>query len=168
MTISMHGVLVPVSKRALTALSAILDKAAAFAEAKKIDPSVLIGDRLAPDMLPFSKQIQIATDGVKGGAARLAGIEIPSYEDNETTFEELKARIAKTLAFVEGFSASQIDGTEDKTIVLKMRAGDISFTGQQFLLHFVLPNLFFHCTTAYDILRHNGVEIGKSDYLGKP
>jgi hypothetical protein len=166
MTISMYSASVPMIKTLLTALSANLDKAAAFAEAKKVDPSVLVNDRLAPDMFPLSRQVQIATDQAKGGIARLAGVEIPVYADDEKTIGELKARIAKTLAFIDSVPASAIDGTEGKTIVLKMRAGEMTFNGQQYLIGWVIPNFTFHCTTAYNILRHNGVEIGKKDFLG--
>ena len=163
MALGMYAATVPMMKTLLVALSNVLDKGAAFAEAKKIDEKVLTGDRLAPDMFPLSRQVQIATDMAKAGVARL---EIPAYEDTETSFAELKARIAKTLAFIESIPAAQIDGTEGKEIVLKMRAGDIAFTGERYLIGFVIPNLTFHCATAYNILRHNGVEIGKKDFLG--
>ncbi len=166
MTISMYSASVPMINQLLGALSANLDKAAAFAEAKKVDPSVLVNDRLAPDMFPLSRQVQIATDMAKGGIARLAGVEIPAYEDNEKTIDELKARIAKTLAFIATIPASAIDGSEEKTIVLKMRAGEMSFTGLKYLIGWVIPNMTFHCTTTYNILRHNGVDIGKKDFLG--
>ncbi|MBU6497912.1 MAG: DUF1993 domain-containing protein [Rhodospirillales bacterium] len=166
MSISMYSASVPMMKTLLGALSAVLDKGAAFAEAKKFDSTVLVNDRLAPDMLPLSKQVQIATDMAKGGAARLAGVEIPVFADDETTIDQLKARIAKTLAFLDGLTPAQIDGSEEKEITLKMRAGDVTFKGQRYLTGFVIPNLVFHCATAYDILRHNGVEIGKRDFLG--
>ena len=162
----MYAASVPMIKTLLTALSNVLDKGAAFAEAKKIDQTVLTADRLAPDMFPLSRQVQIATDMAKGGIARLAGADIPAYEDTETTIEQLKARIAKTLAFIESFTSAQIDGTEEKEVVLKMRAGDMKFTGQRYLIGFVIPNFTFHCATAYDILRKNGVDIGKKDFLG--
>jgi len=152
--------------RMLDNLSGILDKAAAHAEAKKIDPAIFVNARLAPDMFPLSRQVQIATDMVKGCAARLAGIEVPSYEDNETTFSELQARIAKTKAFIESVSASQVDGSEERKITLKFGSKELSFLGQAYLLDFVLPNFHFHLTTTYAILRHNGVEIGKKDYTG--
>jgi hypothetical protein len=147
-------------------LSAILDKAAAHAEAKKIDPAVFINARLAPDMFPLSRQVQIATDMVKGCAARLAGIEVPRYEDNETTFADLQARIAKTKTFLQSVSATQIDGSEERPITLKFGSRELNFLGQAYLLDFVLPNFHFHLTTTYAILRHNGVEIGKMDYVG--
>jgi hypothetical protein len=168
MAISMYQTSVPVLVRALGNLRAVLEKGAAHAEAKKIDPAVLVGSRLFPDMFPLSRQVQIATDMAKGCAARLAGVEPPKYEDTEATFPELLARIDKTVAFINGFKAAQIDGTEDKAIVLNSPRGTMNFTGQQYLLNFVLPNLYFHATTAYNILRHNGVELGKQDFLGKP
>ncbi|WP_269532993.1 DUF1993 family protein [Chitinimonas sp. BJYL2] len=166
MSLSMYQASIPVFIRMLGNLSNLLDKALAHAEAKKFDPTILVNGRLAPDMFPLSRQIQIATDGVKGCAARLAGVEIPSYADTETTIDELKARIARTVAFLQTFTPAQIDGTEDKTVTLKLRGEETQFQGQPYLLDFVLPNLYFHITTAYAILRHNGVEIGKRDYLG--
>ncbi len=166
MSISMYQAGIPVAIRFLNSLSAILDKAAASCTARNIDQTVLVNARLAPDMLPLSRQIQIATDIVKGGAARLAGAEPPSYEDKEATFDELKARLAKTVAFLQTFKPAQIDGSEGKEIVLKMRSGEMKFNGQDYLTGFVLPNLFFHVTTAYAILRHNGIDIGKKDFLG--
>ena len=166
MSLTMYQASIPVFVRMLGNLSAILDKAAAHAEAKKIDPSVFINARLAPDMFPLSRQVQIATDMAKGCAARLAGIEVPRYEDNESTFAELHARIAKTIAFIESVSASQIDGSEERQITLKFGSHELNFLGQAYLLDFVLPNFHFHLTTTYAILRHNGVEIGKKDYTG--
>jgi len=166
MSLTMYQASIPVFVRMLDNLSGILDKAAAHAEAKKIDPAIFINARLAPDMFPLSRQVQIATDMVKGCAARLAGIEVPSYEDNESTFSELQARIAKTKAFIESVSASQIDGSEERKITLKFGSKELSFLGQAYLLDFVLPNFHFHLTTTYAILRHNGVEIGKKDYTG--
>ncbi|WP_031438769.1 DUF1993 domain-containing protein [Methylobacter tundripaludum] len=166
MSLTMYQASIPVFVRMLDNLSGILDKAAAHAEARKIDPAIFINARLAPDMFPLSRQVQIATDMVKGCAARLAGIEVPSYEDNETTFSELQARIAKTKAFIESVSASQVDGSEERKITLKFGSKELSFLGQAYLLDFVLPNVHFHLTTTYAILRHNGVEIGKKDYTG--
>jgi hypothetical protein len=166
MSLSMYQASVPVFIRMLGNLSAILDKAAAHAEAKKIDPSFLIRDRLAPDMLPFSFQIQTATDHAKGCTARLAGIEAPKFEDTETTFAELKERIAKTLAFVQSVTPAQIDGSEQRPITLNLRRGELKLDGQSYLLHFALPNFYFHITTAYAILRHNGVDLGKLDFIG--
>lgn len=166
MSLTMYQASIPVFVRMLGNLSAILNKAAAHAEAKKIDPAIFVNARLAPDMYPLSRQVQIATDMVKGCAARLAGIEVPRYEDNETTFAELQARIAKTKAFLQSVSAEQIDGSEDRKITLKFGSRELNLLGQAYLLDFVLPNFHFHLTTAYAILRHNGVEIGKKDYTG--
>ncbi len=166
MTLSMYQASVPVFLRQLNGLSEILKKGAAFADAKGIDPSILINARLAPDQFALARQVQIATDGVKGGVGRLAGIDIPEYPDTETSFDELQARIAKTIAFLSGVTAEQVDGSEDKAIKLKLRTREIDFIGQPYLLHFVIPNFFFHVTTAYAILRHNGVEVGKMDFLG--
>ena len=166
MSLSMYQASVPVFIRALSNLSAILDKAVAQADAKKLDPSVLINARLAPDMLPFTAQIQIATDTAKGCAARLAGIEVPSFADTETTFPELKARLAKTIEFLKSVKPEQVDGSEQRSVTLKQRTGELHFHGQAYLLGFVLPNFFFHVTTAYALLRHNGVVIGKQDYIG--
>ncbi len=168
MTISMYQASIPVSIRALNNLANILEKGAAYAETKKIDPSVLINSRLSPDMLPLSKQVQIASDIVNRGAARLAGVEAPKFEDNETTFGQLIDRIHKTISQLNTFKAEQIDGSEEKEITLQMRDNTASFQGMPYLLYFVLPNLYFHVTTAYDILRHCGVELGKQDFLGQP
>jgi hypothetical protein len=149
-------------------LSAILDKAKAYAEAKKIDELVLTSSRLYPDMFALARQVQIACDSAKGAVARLAGVEIPKHEDTEKTFDELKERIAKTLAFIATVKAAQIDGTEDREVVLKLQGKDVPFKGLQYLLGFAWPNFYFHAATAYDILRHNGVEIGKRDFIGNP
>ena len=149
-------------------LSAILDKAKAHAEARKIDEQVLTSSRLFPDMFALARQVQIACDSAKGAVARLAGIEIPKHEDTEKTFDELKARIAKTIAFIDGVKAAQVDGSEDQEIVLKLRGKDVPFKGLQYLLGFAWPNFYFHATTAYNILRHNGVEVGKQDFIGTP
>jgi hypothetical protein len=149
-------------------LSAILDKAQAHAEAKKIDPVVLTNFRLYPDMLPMKRQVQIACDSAKGAVARLAGVEVPKHEDTEETFAELKARIAKTIDFMETFKPAQVDGSEEKNIHLKLGQREVDFKGMQYLLGHALPNFYFHVVTAYDILRHNGVEIGKRDYLANP
>ena len=165
MSLSMYQASIPTFVRMLGNLSAILTKAATYAETKKFDPSVLINARLAPDMLPLSAQVQIATDMAKGGAARLAGSEPPSYPDTEATFPELQARIAKTIEYLNSVSPAQIDGSEERTIVLKLRAQEVQYKGQAYLLSFALPNFYFHITTAYAILRHNGVELGKSEYL---
>ncbi len=156
----------PVFLRGYTNLSDILSKAAAYATAKKIDPTVLISARLYPDMFPLSKQVQIASDIVKGGIARLAGVEVPSYADTETSFAELQTRLSKTADFLKTFKPEQIDGSETKNITLKVGGNEMSFAGQSYLLDFVIPNFFFHSSTVYAILRHNGLEIGKKDFLG--
>ena len=166
MNISMHQVSAPRFTNSLKNLAGILDKGQAYAEAKKVEPTVLTSARLYPDMFPLSRQVQIATDTAKGAIARLAGIENPKYEDTERTFEELKARIEKTIGLIDGVKTEQIDGTEDKEIVLKLGGSEMRWTGMQYLLGFALPNFYFHVTTAYDILRHNGVEVVKRDYLG--
>lgn len=167
MSISMFQASVPVLVRGLTNLQAIIGKAQAHASEKQIDPTVLTGARLFPDMLPLSRQIHIATDTAKGCAARLADVEAPKFDDVEVTFDELHTRIQKTIDYLQTFKPEQIDGTEERAITLKMRTGPIEFTGLNYLLSFVLPNFYFHITTAYDILRHNGVEVGKRDYLGQ-
>lgn len=167
MQISMYETLVPTSNRMLGAMSLLLEKAEAYAVQKKFEPSVLLNSRIAPDMFPLTRQIQIACDMAKGGAARLTGSEVPSYPDTETTIAELKARIAKTLAFVNSFDAAKYVGSEDSDIVLKMRTGEMRFKGLAYLRDFVLPNLYFHVTMTYAILRHNGVDIGKADFLGQ-
>ena len=168
MTISMYQASVPVFIRTLNNLVGILEKGATYAETKKIDPSVLVNSRLFPDMLPLSKQVQIASDVAKRGVARLAGAEAPNFEDNETTFPELIDRIQKTISYLDTFKPEQIDSSEEKTITLQMRDNTLSFQGMPFLLYFVLPNVYFHVTTAYNLLRHCGVEVGKQDFLGQP
>ena len=168
MTISMFQASVPRLINALNNLSHILDKAQAHIDAKKIDASALIQFRLYPDMLNFTRQIQIASDTAKGVVARLAGVEIPAYEDNEQSIADLKARIAKTIAFIQGIKPEQIDGTEDKDIITKRGEKETHYKGIQFLLGHAIPNVYFHTTTAYAILRHNGVEVAKRDYLGNP
>jgi len=166
MSISMYQASVPVFQRTLGALDKVLDKAAAYAEERKIDPAVLVGARLYPDMFPLSRQVQIATDHAKGASARLAGLPVPSFEDTEKTFPELKARIAKVLTFIATVKPEQIDGSEGRDITLKAGPRELSFKGQEYLLFFALPNFYFHTTTAFGILRHNGVPIGKLDFLG--
>ena len=166
MSLSMSQLTIPVFVRALTQLSSILTKAEAYATTKSIEPSVLIQSRLAPDMFPLVRQVQIASDGVKGCVARLAGIEIPSYADTEASFAELQERIAKTVAFIKSVPAAQIDGSEGRSIIVKTHHQELHFEGLDYLTNFVLPNLYFHTTTAYAILRHNGLDIGKKDYLG--
>lgn len=167
MSISMYHASVPVFTRMLGNLSKIVTLAAEHAEAKKINPSVLINSRLFPDMLPFSSQIQIASDSVKGCVARLAGVEPPSFPDTETTFEELQTRIQKTLDYIATFTPEQIDGSEEREIKLVMRSRTREFVGLPYLIHYNLPNVYFHITTAYNILRKDGVALGKMDYLGR-
>jgi hypothetical protein len=168
MQISTYEALIPVATRMLNNLSNILDKGAAFAEAKKVEQTVLTGARLAPDMFSLSRQVQIACDMVKGGAARLGGVEIPKHEDTETTFADLKARIAKVQKFIGSVPAANFAGSEDREITLNMRTGDMKFNGLDYLRHFVMPNFYFHATMTYAILRHNGVELGKMDFIGTP
>jgi len=152
--------------RALNNLSRILNIGESYAKTKEIDPSVLLNSRLFVDMYPLTKQVQIATDMSKGAGARLSGLEVPKYEDNESTFDELQARITKTIQFLESIDTALYEGSESKDITLTIRNIDINFTGQDYLLKWVMPNVYFHVTTAYNILRHNGVALGKSDYLG--
>jgi hypothetical protein len=168
MTISMYEASAPRFIRMLRNMDAILAKAQAHAVARKIDPAVLLGARLFPDMFPLLKQVQIATDHAKGAVARLARVEVPKFDDSEKTFEELQARLARTIAFVESFSPGQIDGSEDKEIALKVGGNDMNFKGLPYLVGFAIPNFYFHLVTAYNILRHSGVEIGKRDYIGNP
>jgi uncharacterized protein len=166
MSLSMYQASVPAFVQMLNNLSAILDKAEAHAKNHKIDPEVLLNYRLAPDMLPLIRQVQIAADLAKGAAARLAGVEVPKHDDTEKTFADLEARLAKTVVFVESFKPSDIDGSEDRDINLTLGEHTMKFKGQPYLVHFVMPNFYFHCTTAYDILRHCGVELGKRDFIG--
>ncbi|PSB55331.1 DUF1993 domain-containing protein [Chamaesiphon polymorphus] len=168
MTISMYQASVPPVMRCLHNLINILQKGDAHAEAKKIDPSVLINSRLYPDMYPLSKQIQIASDITRKGLARLASVEAPSMVDDETTFQQLIDRLKNTIAYLETITPAQIDGTEHKHISLPIGKHTIEFEGMPYLATFILPNLYFHATTAYNILRHSGVELGKIDFLGKP
>jgi hypothetical protein len=168
MSITMHSASVPIFVRMLANVNTWLDRAEAHAAAKKFDTSVYLNTRLAPDMLPFTKQIQIACDTVKFCVARLAGVESPKFEDNETTLAELRERISATIAYVKSVPAAQIDGSEEKEVTLPRRDGPLVMTGEAYLKHFVLPNFFFHLTTAYALLRHNGVEVGKMDFLGAP
>ncbi len=166
MPISMYQASVPAFLQSLAALSGVLDKAASHAAAKKIDPAALLTARLYPDMFAFTRQVQLACDFAKGAAARLAGIEIPKFPDDEKSFDELKARIARTIDFLKSLKPAQIDGSEGKVISFPVGGQPMTFTGQQYLVGFALPNFYFHLTTAYAILRHNGVEIGKRDFLG--
>src|SRR5579862_8499250 len=162
----MYQVTVPTFTRILTSMDAILGKAAAYAQAKKIDDSVLVNARLYPDMLPLSSQVQIASDFARGTCARLAGMETPPFEDNETTSAALRTRIERSLEYVRTFKPEQIDGSETREIVRPLRGEPKKFTGQNYLVQFALPNFYFHATTTYAILRHNGVEVGKSDFIG--
>ena len=163
---SMYEASVPVLTRFLKSLDKILAKAEAHAEAKKFDPNVLVRARLAPDMFDLARQVQIASDMAKGCAARLGGVEVPKYEDNEATLAELRARVAKTLDFIATVPKAGFEGAETRDIVLPMRDRTMEFKGQDYLYGWVLPNFYFHVTTTYAILRHNGVELGKGDFLG--
>lgn len=166
MAISMYQASVPALIRTLENLKNILDKGAAYAETKKIEQSVLLQSRLYPDMFPLGRQVQIAADFAKGISARLAGQDVPKYDDSEATFAELKARIDKTIAFVKSLPVASIDGSEDREINITIRGNPVTFKGQPYLMHFGMPNFYFHVTAAYAILRHCGVEVGKTDYLG--
>jgi hypothetical protein len=166
MTVNAYSATVPAFVQILNALSSILSKAAAHAEAKKIDPSVFVTARIAPDMFPLARQVQIATDHAKGAAARMAGIDVPSFADTETTIAELQARIAKTLDFVKGLKPAQFDGGFDRDVTLTIGGQKMTWKGDVYLHQFALPNFYFHVTAAYAILRHNGVEVGKRDFLG--
>jgi hypothetical protein len=167
MAVSLFDVSIPVLVRGLGNVSVIIDKAAAHAEAKKFDPTALTQARLYPDMFPFIRQVQIMCDTAKGGAARLAGVEIPKHEDSETTLPQIKQRIAKTLDFVKGIKASQLEGAETRAIEIKAPNRTFKFNGLSYLNEFMLPNFYFHESMAYAILRHNGVEVGKFDFLGE-
>ena len=167
MALSMYQASVPIFIKTLGNLANILDKGAAYAAAKKVDQAVLLGYRIAPDMLAMVRQVQIACDFAKGASARLAGIDVPAWEDTEKSFDDLKARIAKTIDYCKSFKPEQIDGSEDRDILVKVAGNPVTYKGQPYLLHSVLPNFFFHTTTAYDILRHCGVEIGKRDFIGQ-
>lgn len=166
MTITLYQAAVPPVLQVLTSLLNILGKASAHCQARRIEPSVLLGSRLFPDMFPLVRQVQIVTDQAKGMAARLAGIEVPSYPDDEASFEGLQVRLASTIAFIKSIHPEQIDGAEDKDIHFKAGGSELKFKGQNYLLNFVFPNFYFHAATAYNILRHNGVELGKRDFLG--
>lgn len=166
MPLSMYQASVPVFVRMLNNLAAILEKAEAHAKERKIEEAVLLNWRLAPDMFALTRQVQIATDFAKGTTARLAGADVPKYADDETSFAALKQRIAKTLSFVEAFRQADIDGSEDREITLAVGGREMHFKGQPYLVHFALPNFYFHVTTAYDLLRACGVQIGKMDFIG--
>jgi uncharacterized protein len=166
MSVSMYDVSIPIFTLTLSNLSAILDKASSHAEAKKVDPKVVSQTRLIVDMLPLSAQIQIACDTAKGAAARLAGVEVPKHEDTEATLAELKGRVAKTLDFIKTIKPEQLQGAETREIVLQFPQTTLKFNGLNYLTNFVLPNFFFHVTMAYALLRKNGVDLGKRDFLG--
>ena len=166
MSITLHSASVPVFVRMLGNMSAWLDQAEAHAAAKKFDSVVYLGLRFAPDMLPFSKQVQIACDSAKFGVSRLAGVDAPKFDDTEASLAELKVRIGKTVTFIESVPASQVDGNEDKDVVVPRRDGSMTLKGEAYLKHYAMPNFYFHSTTAYALLRHNGVDLGKGDYLG--
>ena len=167
MTISMYDISVAVFSARLKALASVLSLAEQNATDRKIDPQVFLAARLAPDMFALTRQVQIATDHAKGAPSRLAGRDVPKYEDNESSFEELHARIAKTLDHLTTFSAADLDGSEERTIELRLAGREVSMSGLQYLLHAAMPNFYFHITTAYDILRHNGVPLGKATFLGR-
>lgn len=168
MTINLHTAATQTFLVSVGGLSQVLQKAEANAAERKIDPSVFLNARLAPDMYPLTRQVQIATDTVKGAVHRLAGLEIPKFEDNEATFAELQARLEKTIALVKSIPADLINGQEDREIIMRRPTGDMTFRAQDYLLGFALPNFLFHAVTAYDILRHNGVPLGKSEFFGRP
>jgi hypothetical protein len=165
MSVSMYAIAIPTFQKQLSALDAMLDKAADYAAAKKIDMAVLLGARLYPDMFNLTRQVQLATDFAKAAPARLAGLDVPSLPDTETTLPELKERIAKTQAMLAGYKPEQLEDSEAKQVTLKLGGNEVTFSGQDYLLHVALPNFYFHCATAYGILRHNGLEIGKRDFV---
>ena len=167
MTLSMYQASIPVFKQLLGGLSAVLAKAEAHASAKKIDPNALLQARLYPDMFPLLRQVQVACDFAKSVSARLAGVEVPSFEDQEASFADLQSRIAKTLAFINSLTAAQMAGSETRQIVTQAGTPkEKIFMGESYLLNYGLPHFFFHTNTAYAVLRHNGVEVGKKDYIG--
>ena len=166
MALSFYDISVPVFLRGLGQLSHLLDKGLAHAQAEGIDPTVLVNARLAPDMFTLAGQVQSASDASKLGTARIAGITAPSFSDTETTYAELQARVGKTVDFLQGVDRALIDGFEERPVTMKVRGNELKFTAQRYLLQFALPNFFFHLTTAYDLLRHSGVPLGKMDYLG--
>ncbi len=168
MTISMHSASAPVFVKMLGNMLAWLDKAEAHAAARKFDAVNYLGLRLAPDMLTFGRQVQVACDFAKGTMARLSGVDVPKWEDNEASIVDLRARVKKTIDYVQTFAAAQVDGSEEREITIPMRSGEaLKYPGEVYLKHFALPNFFFHATTAYALLRHAGVEVGKGDYLGR-
>jgi hypothetical protein len=166
MAISMYSASIPVFQRQLGALGKILDKATAHFASKKVADAVLLQARLYPDMFPLVRQVQIAADFAKSTPARLCGVDFPKYDDNEATLAELKARIDRTLVHVATYKPAQVDGTEDRDVTLQIAGNPLTLKGEIFLLHFAMPNFYFHVTTAYDILRHSGLEVGKRDFIG--
>jgi uncharacterized protein len=168
MAVSMYDIAIPTFQKQLAALEAILDKTADYAAAKKIDIAVLLGSRLYPDMFNLTRQVQLATDFAKAAPARLAGIEVPSFPDSETTLPELKARIAKIQGLLAAYKPEQLEGSDTRELTLKVGGTELTLSGRDYLLHVAFPNFYFHCTTAYDILRHNGLEIGKRDFVRRP
>ena len=167
MKLSMYQASAPRFAHTLRNLAAILDKAQAYVDARKIDAAALTAFRLYPDMFPLTRQVQIACDTAKGAVARLAGLEVPRHEDTEQTIAELKARIAKTLDFIESVKPQSIDGSDEREVLIKQRGQDVKYSGLQYLLAVAQPNFYFHVVTAYNILRHNGIELGKMDFLGR-
>ncbi len=167
MALSVYSTSIPIFIHHLKSLETILRKGEDHAISRKIDPSVLLNSRLFPDMFPLTRQVQIASDTAKGGGARLAGLELPKFDDSETSFAELYARIAKTIEFLRGIKAAQLEGAETRKIQFKVGSREVSFNGADYISSWVIPNLLFHTTTAYNILRHNGIEIGKKDFLGE-
>ncbi|HEY8128268.1 MAG TPA: DUF1993 domain-containing protein [Hyphomicrobium sp.] len=168
MAVSMYDIAIPTFQKQLAALEAILDKAADHAAAKKIDITVLLGSRLYPDMFNLTRQVQLATDFAKAAPARLAGIEVPSFPDTETTLPELKARIAKIQGLLAAYKPEQLEGSDIRELTLKVGGAELTLSGRDYLLHVAFPNFYFHCATAYGILRHNGLEIGKRDFVRRP
>lgn len=166
MSLSLYDASIPTFLHSLRSLKVILEKGVAHAEARKFDPNVFVSARLYPDMLPFSRQIQIASDAAKGAAARLSGTEPPKFEDTETTMAELIARVTKTIDYLESFKPQQFEGDDNRVIAIKTPRMSLNFKAVDFVRHFALPNFFFHATTAYALLRHGGVEVGKQDFLG--
>jgi len=166
MTLAMYQIAVPPFVQTLTALAGVLAKAETHAAAKKFDPAVLLASRLAPDMFPLSRQVEIACDFAKSTVARLAGVEVPSFKNEEKSLADLRARMSKTLDYVRSFKPSEINGSEERDVTITLAGKPVTFKGQAYLIHFVLPNFYFHATVAYAILRHNGVELGKRDFMG--
>jgi hypothetical protein len=168
MTISMYKISVPIFVQFLTAQNGAIDKTVAHIEAKQLDPNFFLNMRFSPDMYPYVRQVQQASTHAARACSALAGTEMPNMPNTEASFAELKARVTKAVDYVKGFKAAQIDGTDDKEITLKLGNNERKFTGQGLLLNFILPNFYFHCTTAYDILRHCGIDLAKRDFMGTP